>query len=326
MTRLVDDLMEVSRITRGRIELRKTLVDLRAVVRNAVETSAPLLAQAGHVLDVSLPREALRVHADPVRLAQVFTNLLNNAARYSEPGSRVTLQVRHDGDEVVVAVRDNGIGIAPDKMARIFDLFTQLDRSAGRSQAGLGIGLALVRSLVDMHGGSVEARSDGLGKGSEFAVRLPLPDTDALATAPRSPEAPKGALHGLKVLVVDDNDDAAESFAEWLSHFGAQAQVAGNGEAALAAMEGPAPDVVLLDLGMPGIDGFEVAQRIRAQSRFGDTTLIAVTGWGQPTVRERTAALGFDHHMTKPPDIPALKTMLLSINADRVRREGAAHD
>lgn len=312
LSRLVDDLMEVSRITRGQIELRMEPVDLAMVLRNAVETSRPQIEHSGQTLSITLPHVPLHVHADPVRLAQVVTNLLNNAARYGKAGGNIALRLWREEDEALIAVRDEGIGIPTDKLDEVFDLFTQLDRHAGHAQGGLGIGLSLVRSLVQMHGGQVSAASDGTNAGAEFVVRLPLLAT-AGASAPQAAAPGTQSLANLRVLVADDNRDAADSLGVWLSQMGADTCVTHGGRAALAALEDQLPDVVLLDLGMPDIDGFEVARQLRADRRYDATRLIALTGWGQSVDRERTAASGFDGHLTKPADIAALHAVLMAM-------------
>lgn len=313
LSRLVDDLMEVSRITRGQVDLRMEPVELASVVRNAVETSRPLIDQSGQTLTVTLPQAPLQVHADAVRLAQVVTNLLNNAARYGRGGGNIALRLSRDGDEAVIAVRDEGIGIPADKLQVVFELFTQLDRHAGQAQGGLGIGLSLVRSLVQMHGGVVTATSEGLGRGSEFAVRLPLHVAFHPVSALPEPHL-ANSLSGLRVLVADDNRDAADSLGEWLSQVGAETCVTHGGRAALVALQEQVPDVVLLDLGMPDVDGFDVARQLRADQRYDRTRLIALTGWGQAIDRDRTAASGFDGHLTKPADLSALHAVLLSFH------------
>ena len=319
LIRLVDDLLEVSRITRGLIEVRHEPVDVAFVVRSAIETSRPAMQSARHSLEVNLPEQPLTVRGDTVRLTQVFANILTNAAKYTNTGGRIRLNVTHDGHAVTVSVRDNGIGIAPEHLASVFDMFTQVDRSSRRTQGGLGIGLTLVRSLVEMHDGQVEARSEGPGKGSEFIVRLPL----ASGTASR-PEAPSPAIRlpARRVLVVDDNRDAADMLAALLNELGATVRAVHAGDAALAALASFDPDVVLLDIGMPGMDGYEVARSIRAHPRHRDTVLIALTGWGQEQDLQRSRAAGFDHHLIKPPKIDQLRELLLA--APRVKRPETA--
>ncbi len=317
MVRLVDDLLEVSRITRGKIELRREPVEIAAVLRVAVESSRPLMDAAGHELAISLPPEPLTVNGDRVRLAQVFSNLLNNAAKYTEPGGHGHLVANRVGDSVTVAVRDDGRGIPTELVPRVFDLFMQVDRGADRAQGGLGIGLTLVRSLVEMHGGRVHARSDGAGHGSEFVVRLPLcADPVPAIVEPRSQQP--DAL-GRPVLVVDDNRDAAESLAMLLRLLGMEVRVAYSGAEALAILAHYQPEVVLLDIGMPGMDGHEVARRIRDEPRCRGATLIALTGWGQEEDRVRSRTAGFDHHLVKPADVRTLYSLLHG-DGSRARR------
>jgi PAS domain S-box-containing protein len=307
MARLVDDLMEVSRITRGKVDLRKESVNLSAVLRSAVETSRPLIDAAQQSLVVSLPDEPLTLVADPVRLAQVVANLLNNASKFTPQGGGIGLTAHREGSNAVVSVRDNGIGIPTAMLPRVFDLFTQVERPYDHTQGGLGIGLTLVRSLVELHGGSVEAWSEGPGKGSEFLVRLPLAvgeqspvhaHTDPLPVTPR------------RMLVVDDNPDAADSLRILLELLGANVAAVHDGAAALAALDTHKPEVVLLDIGMPGMDGYELARRIRSRADAPDVMLIALTGWGQEEDRRRSKEAGIDHHLVKPVDIAALERLL----------------
>jgi PAS domain S-box-containing protein len=313
MVRLVDDLLEIARITRGKIELRRERVDLAAVLRAAIETSQPLIAGARHAFEVSLADEPLVVDADATRLAQVFSNLLNNAAKYTEPGGHIRLEARREGGEAVVSVADDGIGIASEMLPEVFEIFTQIDRTASRAQGGLGIGLALVKRLVELHRGRVEARSAGPGTGSEFVVRLPLEGAGSVA-AERAGEAEgtHGPLLPRRVLVVDDNRDAADSLGILLRFYGADVQVVHDGRAALEAFASFQPGIVLLDLGMPGMDGYEVGRWIREQPGADAVRLIALTGWGQPEDRRRSRAAGFDHHLVKPVRPEALKALLAS--------------
>jgi PAS domain S-box-containing protein len=312
MVRLVDDLMEVSRITRGSIELRREQIDLAAVIRSAAETSRPLIEAAGHQLAISLPREPISLYGDEVRLAQVFANLLNNAAKYTDRGGQIWITARRDGSEVAVTVRDNGIGLEAQVLPVVFDMFMQADRKHERSQGGLGIGLTLVKSLVEMHGGSVSVQSAGQNQGSEFTVRLPISKHAPREVAvPATPQAV--AQSRRRVLVVDDNADSASSLGMLLKILSMDVKLANDGWTALATIESFRPDVVLLDLGMPGMDGFEVARRVRERSEFDEIVLIALTGWGQPDDRDRTQAAGFQHHLVKPADIAALRLLLGSV-------------
>jgi two-component system CheB/CheR fusion protein len=310
MVKLVDDLLEISRITRDKIELHPQQLLLADVVHGAVETSRPLIDQNHHHLEVSLPDEPLMLHADSVRLTQVLANLLNNAAKYTDQGGRIDLMARRVGTQVEITVRDNGIGIPPGHLPEVFDMFTQAHRAAGRGQGGLGIGLAMVRSLVQMHGGTVEAKSAGAGQGSEFIVRLPLAEAHDTAYAGSATGAGSTPLAGQRILVVDDNQDAADTLAMLLEADGAQARAVYDGPAALAALPDLRPDVVLLDLGMPDMDGFEVARRIRADRDWTGVRIVALTGWGQESDRERTRGAGFDFHLTKPVDLDMLHAWL----------------
>jgi PAS domain S-box-containing protein len=306
LARLVDDLMDISRITKGKIELRREPLELGEVVRRSVESARPALEQRGHALRVELPPGPVPVVGDPTRLEQVFGNLLRNAAKYTEPGGHVRIVAGREGDSACVRVEDNGIGIAPETLPHIFDMFVQAGTNPSRAQGGLGIGLSLVHSLVALHGGSITARSEGPGRGSTFTVRLPMPQPDAAEgavaparVAPASDEAPP--MRRRRILVVDDNVDAATSLAKLLTMlYDQEARTAHDGPAALAAADEFRPDVILLDIGMPGMDGYEVARRLRARPEFAGTSLVALTGWGQEQDRARSRAAGFDHHLVKP--------------------------
>jgi PAS domain S-box-containing protein len=306
MVRLVDDLMEASRISRGQIELRKEPLDIADVLRAAVESSRPLIDEAGHEFVQHRSASELRVIGDPVRLAQVFSNLLNNAARYTEPGGRIELAAFERDGQACVSVTDTGIGIAAEQMPRLFDMFSQVDRHHSGAQGGLGIGLSLSQKLVDMHGGTLSAYSAGLGQGSCFTVGLPMagPTPWKAAAAPSA-----GELSTQRVLVVDDNQDAADSLAGVLAALGIEARVAYDGEQALAAVRAWRPQLVLLDLGMPGMDGYEVAKQLRSTPgpRFD---IVALSGWGQESDRRRTQEAGFDDHLVKPVDLLLLRALL----------------
>jgi signal transduction histidine kinase/CheY-like chemotaxis protein len=309
MTRLVDDLLDVSRITRGKIQLRREPVDLAAAVTRGVETARPLIDAHGHVLTVTLPPEPIRLEADPTRLAQVIGNLLTNAAKYTEQGGHIGLTVERRPGEAAVRVRDDGVGIPAALLPQVFDLFAQGDRSPARSEGGLGIGLTLVKNLVEMHGGRVEARSEGPGQGSEFVVRLPLPDEQA----PNEGEAAAGGRRPVpprRVLVVDDNVDAAESLATLLRVDRHEVRTAHDGPTALEEAATFRPEVVLLDIGLPKMDGYEVARRLRGQDGFQKALLVALTGYGQEEDRRRAAAAGFDAYLVKPADPAALHDLL----------------
>ncbi len=312
MVRLVDDLLEISRITRGKIELRKEPVELAAILRVAIETSRPLIEDARHQLALAIPPEPLTLEADAVRLTQVIANLLNNAAKYTDAGGQIWLTVRREGESVAISVRDNGTGIPADMLPSVFDLFTQVNRSFDRAQGGLGIGLALVKSLVEMHGGSVQAHSEGPGKGSEFVVRLPLAASLLPSGRAKPQPRPSTVLASRRVLVVDDNRDAAESLGMLLKLLGADVHIVFNGLDALEALTAFRPAVVLLDIGMPSMDGHEVARQIRQRPEFQDVTLIALTGWGQEEDRRLSRTAGFNFHLIKPVDAGALQTLLIA--------------
>jgi PAS domain S-box-containing protein len=321
MVRLVDDLMEVSRITRSRIELRKEPVEVAAIARSAVETSQPLIEAAGHRLVLSIPPEPLILEGDPVRLTQVVANLLNNAAKYTDRSGQIWLTVRREGAAVAISVRDSGSGIPSEMLPRVFDLFTQFDRRAGRAQGGLGIGLTLVKTLVEMHGGSVRGFSEGTGRGSEFVVRLPLAGPRRHLEIAAKEVHPSTTLAPCRFLVVDDNRDAAESLGTLLQLHGADVRVAYSGPEALEALATYRPSVVLLDIGMPGMDGHEVARRIRQRPELRDVALVALTGWGQEKDRHRSQLAGFDDHLVKPADISSLEKLLASLQAARSAQE-----
>ncbi|HVX12157.1 MAG TPA: PAS domain S-box protein [Pirellulales bacterium] len=314
MVRLVDDLLEISRISTGKIELRLEAVEIASVIRSAIETSRPLIDAGGHRLATSIPPEPLTVDGDPVRLSQVVANLLNNSAKYTEPGGQIWLNVSRAEDEVVISVRDTGIGILPALLPHVLEMFTQAEREKRRSHDGLGIGLALVKRLVEMHGGTVVAHSAGEGRGSEFTIRLPLSERQLPRIGDRA-DAQHGQAARSRVLVVDDNEDAALSLAMLLKVLGNDVQTAHDGPAALRAFESFQPSVVLLDLGMPGMSGFEVAGHLRALPRFERVTLVALTGWGQEEDRRRTHEAGFDHHLVKPVNLDALQVLMSDVRS-----------
>jgi len=307
LVRLVDDLLEVSRITRGLVEIHREEIDLNALVLSAIETTRPLLDAAAHELRVSVPTESLTVVGDPVRLMQVFANLLTNAAKYTNAGGKIWVTVTYEGERAFVSVRDNGIGIPASHLGLVFEMFMQVDRSSRRAQGGLGIGLTLVRSLVAMHGGRIEARSAGIGNGSEFVVELPVRPFPVGAT---KSTAPLPRFPSRRILVVDDNEDAADTLGALLSSLGATTMVVNSGAEALAEFPRFCPDVMLLDIGMPEMDGYQVAREIRALERHREVLLIALTGWGQDQDHYRSRAAGFDHHLVKPPDIERLRELI----------------
>jgi signal transduction histidine kinase/ActR/RegA family two-component response regulator len=319
MVRLVDDLLEASRLSRGMITLHRERIDLRTAVRSAIEQSQPLIDAGRHSLRVELPEMPVPVDADPVRVAQVVGNLLNNAAKYGRQGGLIAVSLRLDGDAAKVQVDDDGIGIDDALLPQVFDLFTQGERATHGVQDGLGIGLALVRTLVELHGGSVAARSKGKGKGASFVVRLPLAASPVATTTMQAPTANHGSrAHGevFRALVVDDNVDAANTLAMVLDTLGVERRVENDGASALRAADEFMPHVILLDIGMSGMDGYEVARRIRDNPRHAGVVLVAVTGWSHAPDRMRSHAAGFDHHLAKPVDIPALLTLLDLIRAD----------
>ena len=310
MARLVDDLIDVSRISRGIAELRKEQVDLVEVVGRAIETAGPLIDARKHQLHISQPGRPLFVWADPTRMMQVIGNLVHNAAKYSEDGARIAVEVKQDGDLAVIQVRDNGVGISAEMLPKVFDLFTQVDRSLDRSQGGLGIGLTLVRRLVEMHEGSVEARSDGLGRGSEFIVRLPIYRAKPKASSPLAlPETV--SCQPSRILVVDDNADGGQSLTQLLRLAGHHVAFAQSGYRAIELAREFSPTIALLDIGLPGMDGYELAKQLRGIETSHRLTLIALTGYGQEEDRRRTKEAGFDHHLTKPADLKTLFAILL---------------
>ncbi len=309
MVRLVDDLMDVSRISRGQLELRKERVSLATVLLSALETSRPLIEQMGQELTVTAPTHEFTVDADMTRLPQVFMNLLNNAAKYGEQGGHIQLDVEQQGTDVAVRVKDTGIGIAADQLPRIFDMFTQVDRSLEKSQGGLGIGLTLVKRLVELHGGSVEARSEGPGKGSEFVVRLPVA-VDASTPHALDSDEETLATTSLRILIVDDNRDGADSLALILQIMGNDTRTAYDGQEGVDEAEQFRPDVIVFDIGLPKLNGYEACRCIRELSWAKSVVLIAVTGWGQDEDRRRSRDAGFDHHVVKPVDARTLMTLL----------------
>ena len=319
LVRLVDDLLEVSRIDRGMLELRREHVELGSIVHNAMETSVPLIREAGHRLEVELPQQPLWLNGDPVRLAQVFSNLLNNAARFTERGGRITLVAKEHEGKAWVSVRDTGVGFAPEVASRLFEMFSKSDCSSG-----LGIGLALSRRLAEMHGGTVEGRSEGEGRGAEFIVRLPLaaPETAALAPASRARDAQ--APIRCRVLIADDNRDAADMLGEWLRELGVDVSLAYDGAEAVEVARAFQPDVAILDIGMPRLDGYQAAKRIRSEAGSRRPRLVALTGWGQQEDRRRAREAGFDEHLVKPADLDALRALLVSATpSDEVVDTGA---
>ncbi|MGY3266252.1 MULTISPECIES: response regulator [unclassified Lysobacter] len=307
LVRLIDDLLDVARISQDKLVLRNVTTTIDTVLRAAVESISPVLQATGHNLELHVPAIEVPLDADPERLSQVFANLISNAAKYSDPTQPIRVDCERDGDDVLVHVTDRGIGLAPEQVDAIFEPFAQVDTSIERARGGLGIGLTLVRRLVEMHGGEVAATSSGLGLGSRFTVRLPIghdgeivePGLDAIPNA--SPR---------RILVIDDNCDSADTLAMMLEMLGHETQRIYDPHAAEQAVSSFAPDVVFLDIGMPGISGYDVARKLRASALGETVTLVAVTGWGQPEDRQRTAEAGFNHHLVKPPEIDAICRIL----------------
>ncbi len=308
LVRLIDDLMDVSRITRGQLTLRRERVDLRSIVESAVETAQPQMTSAGVRLVIELPEQPLMLDADSTRISQVFLNLLTNAAKFTPNGGTVTIGVKTHVDRVSVLVRDTGIGIAPADQDRVFGMFVQLNRDMRRSQTGLGIGLTLVKQMTELHGGSVAVWSEGIGKGTEFTITLPLADARQPAAAPASTEP--GALQKWNILVVDDSRDGADSLAFLLKAAGHSVMTAYDGQSALGLARERQPDVALLDIGMPEMSGYEVARAIRREAWGRNMRLIALTGWGQAEHRRRSIEVGFDDHLVKPIELDVLEKLL----------------
>jgi PAS domain S-box-containing protein len=308
LAHLLDDLLDVSRITRGLIQVRKQLIDAYPVINRAVESVRRLIDDRRQGLEVSIAPRPLRLSADPVRLEQVLVNLLTNASRYTPAGGHVRLSAEQDGDQIILRVADDGQGIAPEVLPRIFDLFTQGDRTLARSEGGLGVGLTIVRKLVDLHEGSVSARSEGPGRGSEFIVRLPAVPDQAADSAPTA-AGPTIEKRGSRILIVDDNQDLAEGLARILRMLGHETEVAHDGPEGLEAARNHRPDVILLDIGLPRLDGYLVARTLRHEG-FRDTLIIAISGYGQEEDRRRSLEAGMNHHLTKPVDIKTITELI----------------
>jgi CheY-like chemotaxis protein len=315
MVRLVDDLLDVARITTGKVELRCEVIDIAGAINDAVETSRPLIETNGQTLSVSVPPETVYVNADRTRLAQVFANLLNNSAKFSDRGHRISIALTAEDGNAVVRVRDQGAGIDAAFLPRIFDMFGQADLGSGRTKgAGLGIGLSLVKRIAEMHGGGVQAFSEGLGRGSEFTVRLPA--VTARSAPSRLIAADTATAAKRRILVVDDNMDAAESLAALLKINGHETRMAHDGLQAVEQAAAFKPDVVFLDIGMPELDGHETARRIREQPWGKEMVLVALTGWGQTEDRRRSKDAGFDHHLVKPADPIVVAKLISSLATD----------
>jgi signal transduction histidine kinase len=316
LVRLVDDLLDVSRVSQGKVELRKEPIVLSEILQTAVEASDPLINAARHELILDLPDRPVWLDADLTRLSQVVSNLLNNAAKYTPEGGRIVLSARSDGDEVLISVSDNGIGIPSPMLPRVFDLFTQVRDNLDRSRGGLGIGLALVKQLVEMHGGAIVAQSAGSGKGSTFRLRLPvLEKAPAAFSAPQAPSPVSHEEDKLKVLVVDDNHDVAQTTGWMIEAIGHDYQLVHESKLAVQTARDYRPDAILLDINMPGMDGFAVCRALREQALFQDTVIIAQTGWGQ--TRDGATIGGFDHHFIKPVNMDRLEGVLNGILSTR---------
>ena len=322
MIRLVDDLMEVSRINRGKILLQRRVADFREIIRDAVEISRPLIDSGKHELSIRLPASELMVEVDPVRIAQVVANLLNNAAKYTPDGGLIAVEADAENGFAVVRVRDNGIGIPTDLIPELFKLFVQGEVVSSRAKGGLGIGLALVRDLVNLHDGEVVASSDGPGKGSQFVVRLPMSVRSAASAEPRGTAAGNAAyersMHK-RVLIVDDNESACEAVRIAVEMLGADALVTHDGQSALQRIEQFQPTIVFLDLGLPGMDGHELAREIRKKTSLPQPTLVAITGWGHEQVRVASRHAGIDEHLVKPIGIKDIERLLSASSMERTR-------
>jgi signal transduction histidine kinase/CheY-like chemotaxis protein len=315
MAQLLDDLLDVQRITRGKLELKKEVIALNTVVQSAIETAQPLIDAKGHTLTVEIPSENFGVEADPLRLAQIVSNLLTNAAKYTDHGGRILLSAAAEDGTLRISVQDNGIGIPQQDQNAIFEMFTQVDATTDRAEGGLGIGLAFVQGLAALHGGEITVRSDGRGRGSEFIVRLPGAVRQIAVPVNSVPDALAPASAARRILITDDNQDAATSLAMLLEIDGHQVQVAFDGPAALNIAASFQPQVALLDIGMPDMDGYALAQRLRQMPGGEKVYLVAVTGWGQQGDRERSKAAGFNEHLTKPVDPEALTVLLTNLQS-----------
>lgn len=319
LIRLIDDLLDVSRVSQGKIDLRNETIAVQEAVGAAVETSRPLIEAAGHGFSLVMPDEPLLVEGDMTRLAQVVSNLINNAAKYTPEGGHIAVTVQPAGLEAEIIVSDNGLGIAPDMLPRVFDLFTQVDVHLDRSQGGLGVGLALVRKLIEMHGGTTIAESPGVGQGSRFTVRLPQSRRAAPEGAPAGIASP-GPVRALDILIVDDNIDSAQTTRWMLDLSGHRVAISHDGREAIAIAAADPPDVIFLDIGMPGMDGYEVCREMRRIPALDNTVLVAQTGWGQESDRQQAFEAGFDNHVTKPVSLDLLTRLLGEIHAAKAEK------
>lgn len=312
MVTLVDDLMDVSRISRGSIVLDRHPVELATVIRSALEACDPAIRQRSHEISLVLPAETIRVDGDRTRLVQALGNLLTNAAKYTDPGGHITVRLEREGDFAVLGVKDNGVGIPADKLSNVFDLFMQVDSAVDRTQGGLGIGLTIVRQLVELHGGTIEVHSDGPGTGSEFVMRLPL--SHAPVPEPATQPLSAAGVRPRRILVVDDNEDAARAMATILELLGHEVELAYDGAQALEVAEASHPEIVVMDLGMPNLNGYAAARRLRETPWGKSAMLIAVTGWGQEADRAASEEAGFDHHLVKPVELEAVQRLVATMD------------
>jgi CheY-like chemotaxis protein len=322
MVRLVDDLLDVARITSGKVELRKQRAEIGELIRVAVETSMPLIELSKHRLTVTVPDDSMPVYVDPERISQVVSNLLNNAAKYTPPGGAIELHVSHNANEVIVSVADNGIGIAPQSIGSVFDLFRQVGQDFERSQGGLGIGLSLVRQLVELHGGSASAKSAGEGAGSTFTIRLAMIDVPVAPALGATSSLTLTEAANLRILIADDNRDAAEILSLMLEVSGYSTELAHDGHAALKLACDLHPDVVFLDIGMPGMNGYEVAKALRNIPKLADMTLVALTGWGGEQDRALSREAGFNDHLIKPVDMTVIEKLLSEVRHKNGAKSG----
>jgi CheY-like chemotaxis protein len=309
LVRLVDDLLDIGRITRDKLELRPQRIELASIIHQAVEISRAHAEADSHRLQVDLPPSAIWLHGDAVRLAQVFSNLLNNACKFTEPGGQITISAERQRDDVAVTVADTGIGLAPEQLESIFEMFSQVDRRLERTRSGLGIGLTLVKRLVELHGGSIAARSAGLGRGSQFVVRLPVL-ADVAAREQTNPTQDRLAVSPKRILVTDDNQDAANTMATLLRLNGHEVETTYDGAQAFQKAAAYRPEIMLLDIGLPGMNGYDVCRSIREQPWGKAIRIVALTGWGQDQDRDKAHAAGFDDHLTKPVDLQMLRQAL----------------
>jgi CheY-like chemotaxis protein/two-component sensor histidine kinase len=317
LVRLVDDLLEVSRITRNKIELRKESVELAAILRSAIETSMPLLDAAGHQLAISVPTEPILLQADPLRLAQVVANLLNNAAKYTPHGGQVWINGRQEGQLAVVSVRDNGLGIAPDMLSKVFNMFAQGEQTLDRAHGGLGIGLTLAKNLVQLHDGKIEAFSAGLGKGSEFVVRLPLAQAAPLSPVQVTPAlGDKAATPPRRIMIVDDTRDSVFVLGKLLEKLGHRVSINHDAATALQNARRERPDMIISDIAMPKMDGYEFARRVRQEPDLVGVVLVALSGYGQESHRKRAKEAGFNYHLIKPISLEDLEKVISFSSAD----------